>query len=77
MKGFDLNTADPYIYSVLLPNSATVAQAKTWFGHPVVMMGDQYVIQGWFGPGNDAILDNSIVEDVRLNDTGICFLQPL
>ncbi len=76
MKGFDLNTTDAYLYSVLLPNTATVTQVKTWFGHPVVKMGDQYVIQGWFGPGNDAVLDNSVVEDVR-NETGICFLQPL
>ena len=74
MKGFDINTTDPYLYSLLLPNTATVAQAKTWFGHPVVMQGGQYVIQGWFGPGNDAVLDNSVIEDVR-NAPANCILQ--
>jgi hypothetical protein len=72
-KGFDLNTTDPYLYSLLLPNNATVAQVKTWFGHPVVMKDGQYVIQGWFGPGNDAVLDNSIIEDVR-NAPATCYI---
>jgi hypothetical protein len=65
IEGFDINSVDPYLYSVLLPNTATLAQVKTWFGHPVDMIGGQYVIHGWFGPGDDAVVIPSVIDDIR------------
>ena len=67
-KGFDPNTTDPFMYSIMLPNSATVETATTWFGHPIVQVDGQYEIKGWFSDGEDAVLDFSIVGDSRLPD---------
>ena len=64
-KGFDPDTADAFIYSVLLPNSATVENTTLWFGHPIVKTNDTYVIQGWFTDGSDAVLDFSTWGDPR------------
>jgi hypothetical protein len=66
-KGFDLNVSDAYLYSVLLPNSATILQVQAWFGHPVVLANGRYVIKDWFGPGTDAIVHSQIEGDLRAN----------
>ncbi|MFA5400707.1 MAG: hypothetical protein WC169_08715 [Dehalococcoidia bacterium] len=63
IKGFD--KSDPYFYSCLLPNSATVETAETWFGHPIVKGKWNYYIQGWFSDGTDAELHFDIPFETR------------
>ncbi|MGA2159648.1 MAG: hypothetical protein WB588_05385 [Dehalococcoidia bacterium] len=63
--GFDPNSADAFIYSVLLPNSTTVENTATWFGHPIVKTDDTYIIKGWFTDGSDAVMDFSTWGDPR------------
>ncbi|MHB8085437.1 MAG: hypothetical protein ACYDHZ_06405 [Dehalococcoidia bacterium] len=65
--GFDPNAADAFIYSVLLPNSATVKDTNIWFGHPIIKTDYAYVIKGWFTDGADAVLDFSTWGDPRPN----------
>jgi hypothetical protein len=63
--GFDLNVDDPFIWAILLPNSATVEKATTWFGHPIVKNGDRVLIKGWFTNNTDADVVFLLVKDER------------
>jgi hypothetical protein len=63
--GFDPNVDDPFIWAVLLPNSATVEKATTWFGHPIVKNGDSVLIKGWFTNNTDADVIFLLVRDER------------
>jgi hypothetical protein len=65
-QSFDADYDDPFIYSILLPNSATVDNAKTWFGHPIVRNGNQYIVKGWFAKNIDANLIFSAFGDPRV-----------
>jgi hypothetical protein len=71
VTGYDPNSSDPYIYSLLLPNSATLAQVNMWFGHPVVMADGKYLIKDWFGYGNDAVVNVGIEQDIRTDSGNI------
>jgi len=64
-KGFDIETDDPFIWAVLLPNSATIEKATTWFGHPIVKTGDRVLIKGWFTNNTDADVVFLLVKDER------------
>jgi len=64
-KGFNPES-DAFLYSCLLPNSATIKTVKTWFGHPITKDNYNYFIQGWFSDGTDAEIHFDIPTDARL-----------
>jgi hypothetical protein len=63
--GFDTSVDDPFIWEVLLPNSATAEKATVWFGHPVVRDGDRVLIKGWFVNNTDADVVFLLAPDTR------------
>jgi len=67
-SGFNTDIDDPFMWTVLLPNSATVETATTWFGHPIVRKGDQVLIKGWFTNNTDADIVFLLTSDPRFKN---------
>lgn len=65
VKGFDPDADDPFIWSFMLPNSASMKNLTTWFGHPVVKTVDGCLIKGWFIGNTDADVIFIFMPDVR------------